>query len=773
MVTVVPVMMKEPDSPAADASLDSDALRYHEQGRPGKIEVVPTKPCMTARDLSLAYSPGVAEPCLAIAADPSLASRYTNKGNLVAVLSNGTAVLGLGSIGALAGKPVMEGKGVLFKRFAHVDVFDIELDTLDSAAIIQTCQLLEPTFGGINLEDIKAPECFEIEETLKRTMSIPVFHDDQHGTAIISGAALLNALYLNKKRIEDIRVVVSGAGASAIACAKFYEALGVRLEHIMMVDTRGVIYRGRTAGMNIYKEHFALETAVRTLEEALVGADVFLGCSAKGLITGAMLKVMAKDPVIFALANPDPEIDYNEAKAARPDAIVATGRSDFPNQVNNVLGFPYIFRGALDVRATGINEPMKIAAAHALAQLAREPVPQEVSMAYSGQHFEFGPEYMIPKPFDPRLLAIVSTAVAKAACETGVAREPIQDWNAYAARLTNMISRGEIVMQRVRTIAKSNPKRIVFAEGENERVLEACRVLVQEEVGRPVLLGREPLILERANHLKLRQSDFDIIDPTKSPDRDRFALELCRLGARDGFTPQKSHHLIQTPIQFGAMMVRMGRADALIAGADDAYSDTIRTLLPVLEMRPEIRRAAGFHLLIIEGQIRILGDTTLQISPNAPALAEIAVLGAELAKDVGLEPKIAMLSFSNFGDSRHPEARKVKDAVAILHRDRPDLVVDGEMHGDVALLPSLANQNYPHSTIQGDANVLIFPNLDAANIGYKLASCLGQNREAIGALLEGIRMPVNVASFNSTPREIANLAAFSCFRASAPTRAKS
>lgn len=744
---------------------NSDALRYHEQGRPGKTEVVPTKPCVTARDLSLAYSPGVAEPCLAIADDPGLAYRYTNKGNLVAVLSNGTAVLGLGSIGALAGKPVMEGKAVLFKRFAQVDVFDIELDTLDPEEIIKTCQLLEPTFGGINLEDIKAPECFEIEERVRETMQIPVFHDDQHGTAIISGAALINALHLNGKSIGEIRVVVSGAGASAIACARFYESLGVRTENIMMVDSKGVVYEGRTEGMNRYKAQYAHATDRRTLAEALVGADVFLGLSMKGLVSGDMVKSMAKDPIIFALANPDPEITYEDAKDARPDAIVATGRSDYPNQVNNVLGFPYIFRGALDVRATGITESMKIAAAEALASLTREPVPQEVSMAYAGQHFEFGPDHIIPKPFDPRLLAVVSAAVAKAACEAGVAREPITDWDAYTTRLTAMTSHSEIVMQRIRSVARANPKRIVFADGECQRVLEACRILTQEETGRPVLLGRESVIIEMASSLAIDRKSYEVIDPATSPDRGAFADELYRVAARDGFTPQKAHNYVGTPARFGAMMVRMGRADALVAGAEDAYSDTIRMLLPMFDVRHDVVRAAGFHLLIVEGQVLIMGDTTLQVAPDAKHLADIAQQGAALARDIGMEPRVAMLSFSNFGDSRHPEARKVRDAVALLRHQFPELIVDGEMHSDVALVPDVARRNFPHSRVQGDANVLIFPSLDAANIAFKLATYLGQGREVIGPLLEGLRHPVNVASFNSTPREIANLATISCFRA--------
>ena len=637
---------------------DSDALRYHEEGRPGKLEVVSTKPCVTARDLSLAYSPGVADPCLAIEEEPARAYRYTNKGNLVAVLTNGSAVLGLGAIGALAGKPVMEGKAVLFKRFAQVNVFDIELDTTDPKAIIQACQLLEPTFGGINLEDIKAPECFEIEEALRQTMSIPIFHDDQHGTAIISGAALINALKLNGKPIESLQVVVSGAGASAIACAKFYENLGVPIDNITMTDTYGVIYEGREKGINAYKAYFARKTPLRTLAEAMKGADVFLGCSAKGVVTPEMLKSMAGNPIVFALANPDPEISYEDAMEARPDAIIATGRSDYPNQVNNVLGFPYIFRGALDVRATCINEPMKIAAANALADLAREPVPQEVSMAYAGQRFEFGPGYIIPKPFDPRLLVTVALAVAKAACQSGVAQEPIEDWESYRSKLVQMTSRGEMVMERVRTIAKKRPNQIVFSDGESPRVIEACRILVQEGTGRPVLLGREAVIAKSAARLMLDSSEFDVIDPTQSADRELYAEELSKRGARRGFTPHKARHLLRIPIYFGTMMVRLGNADAMVVGAEDAYGDTIRTLLPILETRPGVQRAAGFQLVMIEGRMLLFGDTTLQVDPNPRQLAEIAIMGADLGRDIGLLPRVAMLSFSKFRGQHQSQGRK-------------------------------------------------------------------------------------------------------------------
>ncbi len=744
---------------------DQDALDYHERGRPGKTEVVPTKPCLTARDLSLAYSPGVAAPCLAIEANPADAYRYTNRGNLVAVLSNGTAVLGLGDIGALAGKPVMEGKAVLFKRFAHVDVFDIEVDSKDPKEVIRLCQLLEPTFGGINLEDIKAPECFEIEETLRATMKIPVFHDDQHGTAIISGAALLNALELAEKNIEDVKVVVNGAGASALACTRFYEDLGVRRENIFMIDLNGVIYKDRSQGMNKYKERYANDTDLRTLSEAMVGADVFLGCSAADVVTPEMLMTMAKNPIVFALANPDPEIPYDVAKAARPDAIVATGRSDFPNQVNNVLGFPFIFRGALDVRATCINEAMKIAAARSLADLAKQPVPEEVFLAYGGQPFKFGPDYIIPKPFDHRLLSIEAVAVAKAACESGVAQQPITDWDAYASRLKAMQSRSEIVMQRIRYVARNAQKRVVFAEGDHPKVLEAVRIVLQENTGRPVLLGRREVIESRIAVHNLPAQDIEIIDPLESPDLQAFGDELYRIRCRDGYTPKKAHNLVRSPLRFGMMMLRLGHADAMIAGVQNAYSDTIRAVLPLAELRPGVRRAVGFNLLLVDGEVYVIGDTALNVEPNSRDLADIAILGAELAADLGLSPKVALLSFSNFGSNAHPRARKVRDAAAILAAERPDLVADGEMHGDVAVRSNFARDDFPHSKIQGDANVLICPDLDAANIAYKLVGYIGNGREVIGPLLEGLLHPINIASFNSTAREIANFAALSCYRA--------
>ena len=745
------------------ATLNDDALAYHDAGRPGKIEVVPTKPCLTSRDLSLAYTPGVAAPCLAIEKDEHLAYRYTNRGNLVGVVSNGTAVLGLGDIGALAGKPVMEGKAVLFKRFAHVDVFDIELNSHDPAEIIRVCQLLEPTFGGINLEDIKAPDCFIVEEELKRTMSIPVFHDDQHGTAIISGAALLNALQLTGKAIEGVKVVVNGAGASALACGRFYESLGVVPANITLVDTKGVIYSGRQEGMNKYKAHFARETTLRTLEEALVGADVFLGCSVENILSSEMLKSMAPHPIIFALANPNPEVTYEAAKAARPDAIVATGRSDFPNQVNNVLGFPFIFRGALDVRASTINEEMKRAAAIALATLAREPVPDEVAMAYGGKHFEFGPDYIIPKPFDWRLLRQVSTAVARAACQTGVAREPIEDWDAYGARLDAMTSKTEILMQRIRSGARSRRPRIVFAEGENARVVDASRIVLQEGTGQPVLLGKFSVIDQLSQRFGIASNEFQTIDPNDTNNVEELITEFIKVGARNGITPQKAKRLIRSPLYFGMMLLRLGRADAMIVGAEDAYSDTLRTVLPLTEMEPTVHRAAGFHVLLIEGQVFVIGDTMLTIDPTAENLAEIALEGASFARELGLVPKVALLSFSNFGENRNPRARKVRRAAEILHLSHPDLICDGEMHGDVAVVPEFARQSFPHSQIQGDANVLICPDLDSANIAYKLLASIGSRSDFIGPVLKGLRLPVNMVSFNSTARDIANLAAFSAF----------
>lgn len=744
---------------------DHEALEYHFGSKPGKIEVVATKPCLTARDLSLAYTPGVAVPCLAIEKNPEDAYKYTSKGNLVAVLSNGTAVLGLGDIGALAGKPVMEGKGVLFKRFAHVDVFDIEVDTHDPDEVIKVAQLLEPTFGGINLEDIKAPECFYIEETLKKTMKIPVFHDDQHGTAIISGAAMVNACELTGRNLKDVRVVVSGAGASAIACAKFYELLGIPHENFTLVDTKGVVYKGRKEGMNPFKEYFAIDTPNRTLADAMKGADLFLGLSAKGLLTQDMVRSMAKDPIVFAMANPDPEITYNDAKEARKDVIMATGRSDYPNQVNNVLGFPFIFRGALDVRATAINEEMKLAASRALAALAKEPVPANVSAAYGGQKFSFGPEYIIPKPFDPRVLYWEAPAVAKAACDTGVALRPITDWDAYKAHLEGMTSRSAEVMRTIFSKAKRSPKRIVFAEGEETKVLQACRVIVEEGLAEPILLGDGDTIREGLEKAGVITSKVTIHDPRQCPKyTQQFAEELHKIRGRNGVNVTKAQLLVRQPLHYGAMMLRLGMADGMVLGAREPYVDTIRQLLPLVPLKAGVRRAVGMHLILKEGKVFLCADTTINLEPDTQLLVEIVLMADQVARHFGIDPRIAMLSFSNFGDNNHPKARKVRDAVSILHEKHPNICVDGEMHGDVAVLPEWTKTNYPQSKIQGDANVFVFPDLQSGNIAYKLITHIGKG-EVIGPMIVGLPKPVNVVSFDSDVREIVNMAALSASQA--------
>ncbi len=742
---------------------DQDALNYHKEGRPGKTEVVPTKPCLTARDLSLAYSPGVAIPCTAIEKNPHDAYLYTNRGNLVAVVSNGTAVLGLGNIGALAGKPVMEGKGVLFKKFGHVDVFDIEVGSEDPQEVIKFCQLLEPTVGGINLEDIKAPECFVIEDTLRKTMNVPVFHDDQHGTAIISGAGLINAARLQGKKMEDLKVVVSGAGASAIACAKFAEVLGVPRGNILLVDSKGVCYKGREKGMNEYKEYFAVETERRTLADALEGADVLYGCSVAGLVTQDMVKSMADKPIVFAMANPDPEITYPDAKAARPDVIMATGRSDYPNQVNNVLGFPFIFRGALDVRATAINEEMKLAAAQALADLARESVPAEVAAAYGGEHFEFGPEYIIPKPFDSRVLSRVALAVARAACETGVANEPISDWDEYRARLEGMTNRSRMVMDSIRNKAKSITRKIVFAEGEEDRVIEACRIALDEGLCHPVLLGNPEIITQKAEKYGLDLGAVTLKNPAGCPNLDDMAQRLFVERARKGYNYDKALRMVQRPIHHGVMMLRSGEADGMVCGADRSYTDTLKIVLPLSELRQGINKVIGLHVILVEGKVFIFADTTVNFNPDAEQLAEIALVAATVARHFNLDPIVGMLSFSNFGDNDRPESRKVRDAVRILNEKHPDLQVDGEMQADVAVLPQLCQRSVPDCKVMGRANVLVFPDLQSANITYKLVGKLGSGREVIGPLLFGLKQPINIVATSSTVEKIVNMAALSAY----------
>jgi malate dehydrogenase (oxaloacetate-decarboxylating)(NADP+) len=740
-----------------------DALDYHRSGRKGKIEVVPTKPCQTQWDLSLAYTPGVAEPCLEIYKKPELGFDYTARGNLVAVISNGTAVLGLGNIGPLAGKPVMEGKGVLFKRFADIDVFDLEVNSQDPDEVIRVCQLLEPTFGGINLEDIKAPECFQIEQTLRKTMSIPVFHDDQHGTAIISGAALLNALEIVGKDIRKARVVFNGAGASGIACAEHYVRLGVGRENILLCDTKGVVYEGRDENMNPYKARFAVKTERRTLAEALQDADVFVGLSIGKCVTPEMLRSMAGHPIVFALANPVPEIGYEEAKAARPDVIMATGRSDCPNQVNNVLGFPFIFRGALDVRARAINEEMKLAATHALAALAKEDVPDSVLRAYGVTRLKFGPDYIIPKPFDPRVLIWESAAVAGAAMRSGVAQLTV-DLDEYREQLQRRLGRTYAVMQNIRNRAKAAPKRIVFSEGEHEKIVRASVRLVEENIARPILLGRPAVIENKFQELGLAKAGVEIIEPQRSTRLSAYIEEFFRLRHRDGITPTEAQEWMLNSNYFGAMMVHMGDADGFIAGVSQHYPDTIRPALQIIRTRPGVERVSGLYVIATNKAVYFFADTTVNIEPTAEQLAEIAILSAEVARWFDVEPRVAMLSFSNFGSTRHPLADKVRRATALVKARDEDLIVEGEMQADTALVPDLVKGDYPFSQVKGDANVLIFPSLEAGNIAYKLMMRMG-GAEALGPILLGMSLPVHVLARGSEVEEIVNMASIAVVHA--------
>ncbi len=741
----------------ADNTRD-DALDYHSSGRPGKIEVVPSKPTATQRDLSLAYTPGVAKPCLEIAADPSAAYKYTAKGNLVAVISNGTAVLGLGDIGALAGKPVMEGKGVLFKRFADIDVFDIEVDTHDTEEFIRCVKLLEPTFGGINLEDIAAPACFEIEERLKKEMKIPVFHDDQHGTAIISAAALVNALEVAGKKIGDVRVVISGAGAAAMACLRLYIQLGLRKEHVLLVDRHGVIYRGRKEDMTDYKEEFAADTDRRTLADAFRDADVFIGLSAGGIVSQDMVRSMAKDPIVFAMANPTPEIGYDEAVAARPDVIMATGRSDFPNQVNNVLGFPFIFRGALDCRATTINDEMKLAASHALAQLAKEDVPDAVLRAYGKDRLSFGREYLIPKPFDYRVLLNVPVAVARAAAETGVAQQPIQDYGEYRRRLENMLGRSRGLMHDLYGRARQNPKRIIFPEGEQEKIVRAAKILIDEKLAHPILLGRRDEVNALLDKYNIDRSKLVHIDISDCEQRDRYVQRFHEMRRRQGVTMADSRRFLSSRNYFAMMMLDGGDADGVISGLGSYYPATIRPALQVVRPRAGVKHVSGAYLLMFKNKTLMLADTTVNIDPDSETLAEIAEQTAETAKRFNLEPRIAMISFSNFGSTKHPQAKKVADAVQILRKRRPDLIVEGEMQADTAVVPEIARADYPWSAIQGDANVLVFSSLDAANAAYKLLWRLA-GTEVIGPILQGLSKPVHVLQRGVDVNDIVNMAA--------------
>lgn len=733
-----------------------DALDYHSQGQPGKLAIKPTKPCYTQRDLALAYTPGVAEPCLEIAKNEDDSYRYTSRGNLVGVVSNGTAVLGLGNIGPFAAKPVMEGKAILFKRFADIDVFDIELNAADPEAFIQCVKALEPTFGGINLEDVKAPDCFYIEERLKAEMQIPVFHDDQHGTAVIVLAALINGLSLAGKSMPDCRFVFSGAGAAAMACANLATSMGADPEKMLMCDTKGVLYMGRTEGMNPYKTRFARETPCRTLADAMAGADVFIGVSAKGMVTPVMVASMAANPLVLALANPDPEISYPEAVQVRSDLIMGTGRSDYPNQVNNVLGFPYIFRGALDVGARMINQAMLLAAAQALAALAHEDVPESVCRAYNVDKLVFGREYIIPKPFDHRVLIWVAAAVAEAAMKSGVARHQV-DLTHYKETLEKRQGLTKEMMRLVIKKAQHAPKRIVYGEGEDEKILRAASIVQSEKIANPILLGNEEHIRQKMAELNIAIPGVAIINPRLSPRLNDYAQQLYTLRQRKGLIPSEAKVLLRNYNYFAAMMVQQGDADGFLAGVSQHYPEILRPALQVIPMQAGFTKVAGLFLLIFEKKMYFLADATVNIDPSAEDLAEIALAAAHTVRRFDIEPKVAMLSFSNFGNVKHPHAHKVQQATALLKTRAPGLIADGEMQADTAVSSRLA-EIFSFSQIQGDANVLIFPDLQSCNIAYKLLMHLA-GAEAIGPILMGLDKPVHVLQRGCTVDDIINMTA--------------
>ncbi len=737
----------------------SDALNYHSEERAGKIEIRATKPCCTQRDLSMAYTPGVADPCREIEGMPEKVFEYTAKGNLVAVVTNGTAVLGLGDIGPLAAKPVMEGKAVLFKKFADIDVFDIELNTKDPDDLIKAVQMIEPTFGGIKLEDIKAPECFYVEEHLKAVMKIPVFHDDQHGTAIISSAALLNALEIQRKKIDEVKVVISGAGAAGIACANLYLQLGVRKENMFLVDSKGLIYAGRKEGMNPYKDRLANGEKPMSLADVMKGADVFAGVSRAGLVTKEMVKCMAGRPIIFALANPDPEIDYLEATSVRSDLLMATGRSDYPNQVNNVLGFPYIFRGALDVGATAINNEMKIAAVRALADLAKEDVPDSVLKAYGNESLEYGPDYIIPKPFDPRVLIWEALAVAKAAVESGVARKPITDWDEYRLVLESRLGRAQEMMRRIVEKAKRKPQRIVFLEGADPKILRACQIILDEGIAKPILLGGRSLIRRRAAELRLDLRGAVVVDPRKFERMEEYVSEFYRIRCRKGITRQEAGRLLRSSNNyFGPMMVRMHDADGMVGGVNQYYPDTIRPAIESVALSKDTTVIAGVYIMVFEKDVMFFADCTVNIDPTAEQLAEIAICTANEVKQLDIEPRVAMLSFSNFGSTRHPRSNKVAQATQIVKERRPDILIDGEMQADTAVVTEILNGLYDFNRLKKRANVLIFPSLEAGNIAYKLMARLG-GAKAIGPILMGASEAIHVLQRNCDVEDIINTTA--------------
>ena len=742
-------------------TLEEDALRYHEYSsqdenlrQPGKIEVVPTKSTRTQRDLSLAYTPGVAAACLQIAKSADKAADYTARSNLVAVITNGTAVLGLGNIGPLAAKPVMEGKAVLFKKFANVDVFDIELNANTADEVVAACQMLEPTFGGINLEDIKSPECFEIEERLRKTLKIPVLHDDQHGTAIIVTASLMNALKIANKKAATVKVVFSGAGAAAIACANLIQKIGVKVTNITLCDKSGVVHKARK-DLDRYKQKYAHTSKSRSVQEALSGADVFIGLSAGGLITKPMLKKMAKKPIIFALANPTPEISYHEAKEARPDAIVATGRSDFPNQINNVLGFPYIFRGALDVVSQSINDEMKMAAAKALARLAQEDVPESVARAYGDTYFNFGADYIIPKPFDSRALYWVAPAVAEAAMKSGVARRKI-DLPKYKQELQDSIDPSRQIMSVTMSKAKRALKRIVFPEGSEQKIIRAAHILSDEKICSPILLGNQSAIEKIAKMHKVNLSGIQIIDHLQDPQMEEFVENYYKIRQRHGMDHEEASKALKRLTYFGLMMVQLERADGLVSGLTKSYPDTIRPALQIIRMKPGYHYAAGLYMVIVRGKVLFFADTTVNIEPSAEALAEICLQSAERLELFDIVPRIAFLSFSNFGSAIHPTNDRIHEAIKIVRKQRPKLIVDGEMQADTAVSRELL-ADFPFNELKDPANLLIFPNLTSGNIAYKLLKRLAQ-AEIIGPILMGPRKPVHILQRASSVEEIVNMA---------------
>ena len=736
------------------------ALEYHAKGRPGKIEVIPTKEAKTQRDLSLAYSPGVAEPCKEIAANKEEVYKYTAKGNLVAVISNGTAVLGLGDIGPEAGKPVMEGKGVLFKIFADIDVFDIEIDEKDPDKFVQIVKALEPTFGGINLEDIKAPECFYIEKKLKESMHIPVMHDDQHGTAIISAAALLNALELQKKKIEKAKFVVNGAGAAAISCCRLYESLGAKHENFIMFDRKGVLHKGRP-DIDEMKHQYANAKEAMSLAEALKDADVFIGLSVGNCVTADMVKSMAKNPIVFAMSNPDPEISYEEATEARKDVIMATGRSDYPNQVNNVLGFPYIFRGALDVRADQINEAMKLAAVRALAEMAKSPVPDIVNMAYAEKNIVFGPDYIIPKPLDPRLLSTVAPAVAKAAIESGVAKNRIEDWDAYATELNGRLGLDNQVLRVIGAKARRNPKRIVFAEADNLKILKAAQIIYDDGVGYPILLGNETKIKLIAAEGGVDIEGLPILDPRSEETEEKrklYAEIFFRKRGRRGFNAYEARKVMRVRNYFGCMMVECGDADCMISGLAKNYPDTIRPALQTIGTEEGVKKIAGMYLMLTKKGPLFLADTTVNFNPTAEELADITLMVAKEVRQFNITPRIAMLSYSNFGSSNSPEAKLVAEARRLIKQKMPSLIVDGEMQASVAFNNELMKENYPFcELVDQNVNTLIFPNLASGNVTYNLLKELG-TADAIGPILLGLKKPVHILQLGSSVRSIINMA---------------